>query len=357
MNQLTFAQSSDYARRTGGYLYNERLLRGLAAVGWQVRRVVLPAGFPDPAPAARAEATEAFRSLPDHTLVLVDQLCLAVLPEVARAEASRLRLVMIVHHPLALEYAHARVPDPSLVQRLAACEREALVHVAAAIATSPTTARMLTRNYHVPAERLIVAVPGVEPVPLARGSGGTAPVLLSVGAIVPRKDHGTLLEALAGLRHLPWRLILVGNADRAPDHVARLRARVAAAGLTSRIQLAGELSADALGRCWQRADLYVSASRHEGYGMALAEAIAHGLPVVTTRAGAVGDWIGHHGAKVVPSGSVAQLRSALREILSQPRRRAALRRKAIAHRRVLPTWEATAASVHRRLLEIGNSRS
>jgi glycosyltransferase involved in cell wall biosynthesis len=346
--ELTFVISADYERATGGWVYDQRLLDGLERLGWRIRRLTLPAGFPEPSAEARAEAAAAFRAIPDATLVLVDQLCLGVLPEVAEAEAQRLRLVMIVHHPLALENVRAGES-----RAYAASEREALRHVRAVIVTSPSTARILATGYSVPAERIIIAPPGVDRAPAARGGGARSLNLLSVGAVVPRKDHDALIAALAGLRHLPWRLTIVGNTTRAPAHVAILRSRIAASGLSARVTLAGELPARALARRWQIADLYVAASRHEGYGMAIAEALAHGLPVVTTRAGAVGTWAGRRGgALVVPDGNTARLRTALARALSQPALRAELRRAALARRRTLPTWEVTSEAVHRRLLQL-----
>src|SRR6185437_16167119 len=100
---LTFVISADYAQRTGGWIYDHRLLQELAAGGWRIRTATLPAGFPAPSPVARAQSAATFAAIADDSLVLVDQLCLGVLPEVAAAEGDRLRLVMIVHHPLALE--------------------------------------------------------------------------------------------------------------------------------------------------------------------------------------------------------------------------------------------------------------
>jgi glycosyltransferase involved in cell wall biosynthesis len=348
--ELTYAISADYERATGGWVYNERLLDGLAHLGWRIHRLMLPTGFPNPSPDARTEAAATFRGIADGALVLVDQLCLGVLPDVAQAEAQRLRLVMIVHHPLALEDMRAREASRAYAQS----ERDALRHVAAAVVTSPNTARILAADYAVDDNRIIVAPPGVDRAPAARGGAGgvRTPNLLSVGAVVPRKDHGALIAALAGLRHLPWRLAIVGNTARATSHVARIRTAIAASGLSSRITLTGELSARALARRWRMADMYVAASRHEGYGMAIAEALARGLPVVTTRAGAVDQWIGHRGSVVVPGGNTAQLRAALARVLSQHTVRAELRRGAMARRRALPTWEATAQAVHRRFLQL-----
>jgi glycosyltransferase involved in cell wall biosynthesis len=350
---LIFVISADYARRTGGWIYDHRLLQGLAARGWRIETATLPAGFPAPSPAARAQSAATFATIADGALVLVDQLCLGVLPEVAAAEGDRLRLVMIVHHPLALEGYSAGASRTAFAQS----ERAALRHAAAVIATSATTARVLRADYAVAADRIVVAVPGVDPRPLARGSGGSVLNLISVGAVVPRKNHGHLLAALAGLKHLPWRLTLVGNLARAPDHVARLRGMIASYGLSARVRLAGEVSDMRLQRLWLGADVFVSASRHEGYGMAIAEAFAHGVPVVATYAGAAGAWVGRRGAKIVRDGSVAALRTALLEVIGARARRGALRRGAVARRRTLPAWAATAAGVEGRLRQLFESRS
>src|SRR5262245_5357478 len=350
---LTFVISADYARRTGGWVYDHRLLKELAARGWRVRTATLPAGFPAASPAARAQSAAAFAAIADGGLVLADQLCLGVLPEVAAAEGDRLRLVMIVHHPLALEGYRASSGGAAMAQS----ERAALSHTAAVIATSPATARLLRADYAVAADRILVAVPGVDPRPLARGSGGAVLNLISVGAVVPRKNHALLLGALAGLKHLPWRLTVVGNLARAREHVAQLRGMIATCGLSDRVRLAGEVSEARLRHLWLSADLFVSASRHEGYGMAIAEAFAHGVPVVATYAGAAGAWVGRRGAKIVRNNSVAALRAALGEVIGSGAKLRALRRDAVARRRTLPGWAATAAGVEGRLSALLESRS
>ena len=79
-HELTFVTSADYAQRTGGYIYNQHLLRGLAELGWRVSQLTLPAGFPKPSPSAQAAAAALFGALPEQTVVLADQLCLGVLP-------------------------------------------------------------------------------------------------------------------------------------------------------------------------------------------------------------------------------------------------------------------------------------
>ena len=333
--KLVFATSADYARYTGGYVYNERLVAELSALGWEIERLVLPAGFPDPTPQALASTARALDSLAEGCLVLIDQLCISPAPELARAQGARLRLIVIVHHPLALE-GPGRRPD---------AERAALAHATRLIVTSPRTRQAMIEDYGVDAGRIVLACPGVDRLRRACGSAGGALALTSVGAVVPRKAHGVLLEALAGLTDRPWRLTIVGDLERAPEHVAAIRARVSSAGLLDRVKLTGSLDAEAMEQVWQGTDLFVAASQHEGFGMAIAEAIERGLPVVTTAAGAVGDWLDRGAAIVVPTGDPVALRSALGRVLNDPELRRRLARGAGVAREALPRWPDTASTV------------
>lgn len=336
---LVFAISADYERRTGGWIYDTRLMTELRGCGWLVSDMILPAGFPHPDAGARRTAAAQFDALADGTLVVADQLCLGVMPDVARRHAQRLWLVMIVHHPLSFDAGNSE--DGAA---LATAERDALAHVARVIVTSQTTADYLRDRFRVPLDRIVLARPGIDPQP-AVAPRNQVPSLLSVGAVVPRKDHATLVTAMAGLDHLPWHLTIVGNTTRAPEHVTHLQAIIDELRLAHRITLMGECDDVELERIWHAADVYVAASRHEGFGMAIAEAIARGIPVVTTSAGAVQEWLSRDAAVIVPPGDACALRTALGVLLAEPERRDTLRDGALAARSRLPRWQDTAATV------------
>lgn len=349
---LVFAIPGDPDQRSGGYLYDKRLAQELEATGgWRVVRLGLPGSFPHPAPTDLAAAAAALASVPDDSVVLIDGLAFAVMPSIATAEAVRLRLVALVHHPVGLETG---LPAES-ARRLLESERAALRFCRAIVVTSATTARTLARDFAVAAERITVAPPGTDPAPLARGSGRHVPALLAVGAVIPRKAVDRLVAALCPLQHLAWTLEIAGSLDRDHDSVAALRAAIATLADPARVQLLGELDAGALGLAYDRSDLFVSASLYEGYGMAVAEAIARGLPVVAVTGGALADWLDRDAALLVSPDEPGALTAALSCVLTDAGTLGRLRRGALASRERLPRWEDTARIVAATLHDVAGS--
>jgi glycosyltransferase involved in cell wall biosynthesis len=161
---------------------------------------------------------------------------------------------------------------------------------------------------------------------------------LCIAALIPRKGHAVLIEALRGLQDRAWTLHCVGSATRDVDTANGLRSAIAEYGLGDRVRLYGEVSAAELRSMYGQADAVVLPSYFEGYGMALAEALAHGLPVVSTTAGAIPDTVPREAGVLVPPGDAVALRAALAALLDVPALRTRLTAGARAARAGLPTW-------------------
>jgi glycosyltransferase involved in cell wall biosynthesis len=323
VRRLSFAIPGDLATRTGGYAYDRRIIAELRALGWQVDVIGLGDGFPQPAPDQKRHAQAQLAATPADAPVVIDGLAFGVLPEAAAVLKNSRRLVALVHHPLAYETGLTA----GQATALHASETAALSAARAVIATSAPTARNLVADFAVPQSSITVAPPGTDRGALSRGGDGPVQ-LVSVGAIVPRD--------------LPWRLDIAGDRGRDPDAAARLDAAIAAHGLGGRIAVLGAVPNERLFALYESADLFVLASHFEGYGMAYAEALAHGLPVIGTTGGAIPETVPADAGVLVPPGDIDALAQALRDLIEDggARQRLAAAARVAASR--LPTWQETA---------------
>ena len=338
-------------QRTGGYLYDARMAAGLRKLGWTVTVHSLEGAFPAGDECAEASLAAALASVPAGETVLMDGLAMGALPGPVRAHAGRLRLLGLVHHPLADETG--LTPDEQA--RLGALEREALSACAGVIVTSPFTATRV-ESFGVARARVRSVLPGTDPARPAVGPrAGEPPRLLCVGSVIPRKGQDVLVRALARLKHMPWSCVCAGSLHRAPAYAEGVRALAGEVGLGDRIEFPGECRDRALEDLFQGASLFVLPSHYEGYGMALTEALARGLPVVSTTGGAVPHTVPGAASILLRPGDDAALGDALGHLLAGTAgtaRRAQLASAARQHALKLPSWDRAAGTFAKAVLEL-----
>ena len=338
MKRFVFAVPGDLKTPTGGYAYDRRMIAELTALGWEIEVADIGNEFSRPSERAKDAARARLLAVPAGTPIVVDGLAFGVLPELAADLHVEHPLIALVHHPLALESGIPTAEAEDFHRR----ERAALAHTDGVIVTSPSTARLLARDYGVEAEDITVVLPGSEPRTAERGHRDGPVALLAVGAVVRRKGYDVLVEALASLRDLPWRLTIAGDRTRSPAAVTALDADIARHALADRIDLAGAVDDARLAALYADADLFVLPSRFEGYGMAFAEAIAHGLPVIGTTAGAIPDTVPEGAGILVPPDDAAALARALRRLITDGGERGRLAAAARDAAARLPTWRQSA---------------
>lgn len=333
---LNFIVPGPLDQRTGGYIYDRRIVEGLRATGWQVEVHELNGRFPDADDVAKEAASAAILAMGDG-VPIIDGLALPAFDGIS--EKLPRPWIGLIHHPLAMETGLSA----DEVATFAELESRLMRRADRLIVTSPMTRRNL-RGFDIDPEDVAVVIPGVDLFPPAKGSEEGAPTsLLCVGSLTRRKGHPVLISALATLTDLDWYLRIVGSAAWDHEHAAGIEALIEDEGLAERVTMIGEQDEAGLAELYDEADLFVLASHHEGYGMVLTEALARGLPIVSTTAGAIPDTVPASAGRLVEPGDAEALAAAIRDLLTERAVYAELKAGACAARDNLTSW-AEAAS-------------
>ena len=330
---IHFIVPGSIVQRTGGYVYDRRIVEELRRSGRTVRVVELDGAFPVCCDIARASSTFAIAAVPDGAIALIDGLALPGFAPCLSGHTGRIAIVAIIHHPLALE-SGLSAADSAALRKI---ECASMVHADGIVTTSAATVALLS-GYGVEKDKISTVVPGTDSAPRALGSTGDVVQLLCVGILVPRKGHRVLIDALSDIAGLPWRLLCLGSKERDPETAAALERHIADCNLSDRVVLAGEADDTALETAYASADVFVLASALEGYGMAFAEALARGLPVVGSGAGAVQDMVPESAGIVIPVGDRLALAEALTRVIGDRALRGRLADGAHAAGQRLPDW-------------------
>ncbi|MBV9812942.1 MAG: FkbM family methyltransferase, partial [Acetobacteraceae bacterium] len=265
---------------------------------------------------------EALPRTDDYVLILRHSMGYDAFQQIAALPAPK---VLIYHNITPPEF----LGDDAFV-RYAALGRKQLVslrdEVVAALADSEYNALEL-RRLGFPAPRACPLLFDVDDLitraaQYSRARDNRVFTVLFVGRIIGSKAQLDLVEAFARFHAAfahPSRLVLVGRSD-SDSYLADITGRIRAHGLDANVTLTGLAPDDALHRWYAGADLYVSLSRHEGFGVPFVEAMAHGVPVLAWPSGAVPYTLGE-GAELLVDRSPQSVADRMLELARDPVRR------------------------------------
>ena len=335
--RVAFVTVGDTGRKTGGYLYNARVISGLRERGVEVEEITACEASPDEQRTAAPRLGSTFDPS-EFDAIVVDALArIVVAPHLDLWRASR-PVVSLVHE---LPSVAGGESGPQTFARERDYE-EPLLRADRLVAVSDH-GRNVLESRGVSSGRIHVVQPGFDRLPSNDGSDveREGPVrALCVAQWIPRKGILTLVEAWK-LHERPGAVLeLVGETGADPGYAVRVRDAIDAAPPGS-IIVSGSLDDAALDAAYASADLFALPSRYEGYGIVYAEALARGLPIVACDAGPVPDLVGRDAAVLIQPDDRDALSTTLDLLLGDRALRA--RMSAAASRRAsrLPRWEDT----------------
>jgi glycosyltransferase involved in cell wall biosynthesis len=311
-------------QRTGDETYMAGLLRALAAEPPGDLRFAAITRRPDLVPDGIEPVELPAKSQTLRMAVGVPRLLRRLRPDLAHFQhslplACRCPAVVTVHD-LSFERDRSLMPFRDRLIFRTVVPRSAR-RAARVLAVSELTKRDLIELYGIEKEKVVVTHNGVDPAFTPDGPHpNSEPYALFVGALQPRKDATTAIEALALVGEQPSRLILVGS-DKGGRADAESTAR--RLGLADRVELRGHVPQDELAALYRGAACLVFPSRYEGFGLPVLEAMASGTPVVATTAGALPEIAGGAAILVDQRNPVALAGGIERAIADRERLRAA----------------------------------
>jgi len=278
---------------------------------------------------------------------------------------QRLPVVATVHHPITVDRRIAFQATRDGVKRIGLQRWYSFVNTQLRVCrqldriltVSEASRRDIAHEFKVSEARMRVVGNGIDVEVFKPAASAARPhnrLITTLSADAPLKGFRYLLLALHELRK-QWpdlRLTVIGKPGAETETEGELRRL----GLVSAVTFTGFVESQDIARHYADSTLAVVPSLYEGFGFPAGEAMACEVPVVSTRAGALPEVVGEHGACGVlcaPRDSVS-LAQAIAQLLSAPERRAAM--GAAGRRRVLEhfTWKRAAertVDAYRELIE------
>lgn len=331
--RVAFLTVGDTGRRTGGYLYNARVVEGLRDAGVRVEEIVPCGASPEQ---QRAAAPRLDFDPNGYDVLVVDALARIVVAPHLDSWRRSVPVVAMVHELPSVAGGAGPEPEEPLLR-------------ADRVVTVSHNGRAILENKGVPAGRIHVSSPGFDRLSSAKvrasrpGAGGVR--VLCVAQWIERKGILDLVRAWRLRERRGAVLEMIGETDADPDYARRVweEIRVSAG---DPVAVRGAVDEAELAGAYVAADVFALPSRYEGYGMVYAEALAYGLPVVACDIGPVPELVGRKAALLVPPDDVGPLAAALDALISDSELR---RRMSVAARRRakdLPRWQDTIDGFH-----------
>ncbi|MFN7937531.1 MAG: glycosyltransferase family 1 protein [Bryobacteraceae bacterium] len=228
------------------------------------------------------------------------------------------RMVVTFHDLFVLTGEYS---TPEFRTRFAQQARDAAERADRIICVSAFTASQVHNLLQVPENKLRVVWHGVhlptDPVP---GDAQRRPVILHVGAIQSRKNIIRLVEAFESLPS-PWRLVLAGSEGYGAEAI---RHRIADSPARQRIELTGYIDDERLEDLYRTSRMLAFPSLDEGFGIPLLEAMAYGLPILTSSGSALRE-VAEGAALLVDPRKTQEIRDGMQELARNENLRRQLR--------------------------------
>ena len=325
MDRLGFLIPGDPNQKTGGYLYNRRILEFWKEQNWPVDLITIPHTSEDIKEEDSRNLNEILTD-PRWSHYLIDGLAGAWMEkELSQAKKTK-NIIYLEHLPLKEHWE---------------TEKDAIEKCSQVIVTSKYAHETLKRKgIDLP---IYTIQPGssIKEVNKKKVYSNTVKNILFIGSLTPRKDPMTLLRVLKQFQQLDWQLHICTSSTN-NQHALKVLSWIKEEQLSERVKIHIAIEQEDLYSIMTVADVMVVTSREETFGMAVAEGIEIGLPIIANRIKA---FESHFSDYVHFYSGIEKLSLLLEEIITSPENYNLLVKQALENNFEMPSWEDSATKL------------
>ena len=284
--KFTFFYPGNINQKTGGYIYENNILKFSKTNKYPINFIELSSNFPNPNIQDIENLHKITNNIKSDNILIFDGLVLEGLHKSINI-LDHFKIIALIHHPLYLEFNGKKSEE--FFKRAIKIYKK----IDYFIVTSHTTKKLLSKTFKIKSSKISIVEPGIEKFKKYKKIPSSKVKLLTCGSIIERKKYDYLINEIKNIDNI--QLNIVGDVSRENKYANKIKNIINNNNLENKVILHGKISQVKLEKLYSNCDFYISTSEYEGFGMSLANAVLSKLPIISYKTSTIEKTIGKAG--------------------------------------------------------------
>ena len=284
--KFTFFYPGNINQKTGGYIYENNILKFSKKNKYPINFIELSSNFPNPNIQDIENLHKITNNIKSDNILIFDGLVLEGLHKSINI-LDHFKIIALIHHPLYLEFNGKKSEE--FFKRAIKIYKK----IDYFIVTSHTTKKLLSKTFKIKSSKISIVEPGIEKFKKYKKIPSSKVKLLTCGSIIERKKYDYLINEIKNIDNI--QLNIVGDVSRENKYANKIKNIINNNNLENKVILHGKISQVKLEKLYSNCDFYISTSEYEGFGMSLANASLSKLPIISYKTSTIEKTIGKAG--------------------------------------------------------------
>ena len=286
LQKFTFFYPGNINQKTGGYIYENNILKFSKTNKYPINFIELSSNFPNPNIQDIENLHKITNNIKSDNILIFDGLVLEGLHKSINI-LDHFKIIALIHHPLYLEFNGKKSEE--FFKRAIKIYKK----IDYFIVTSHTTKKLLSKTFKIKSSKISIVEPGIEKFKKYKKIPSKKIKLLTCGSIIERKKYDYLINEIKNIDNI--QLNIVGDVSRESKYTNKIKKLISNNNLKNKIILHGKIPQVRLENLYSNCDFYISTSKYEGFGMSLANAVLSKLPIISYKTSTIQNTIGKAG--------------------------------------------------------------